>query len=539
MKLVTLSEMLAIEKEADASGLTYDQMMQNAGTNLAKIIAQEFGYLAEEGALGLVGKGNNGGDTLVALTWLADQGWKASAYLLAERGKDPLVEAFQQAGGELLGGKRGGIPALLAQLDDHALLLDGVLGTGIKLPLRGNIAKTLQAVKEHLADMDAPPIVVAVDCPSGVNCDTGEAAAETLAADLTITMAAAKTGLYQFPAAQFVGELQLAGIGPLDDLQAWQRVKRFVVEENQVGETLPPRPLDAHKGTFGTVMVAAGSVNFTGAAMLAGKAAYRAGAGLVTLAVPGGVYRVLAGHFPEATWLLLPEELGVISEDAAQILAKNLKRSTALLLGPGFGLEETTRDFLARLLSPQPEKAHAPIGFVKDVQPPSAEDGRIDLPPLVVDADGLKLLAQIPDWASRLPENSILTPHPGEMAVLTGLEKDEIQAARVDVAERFAKKWGHVVVLKGAFTVVASPEGRTALVPVATPALARAGTGDVLAGVIAGLRAQGVAAFEAAFAGAWLHARAGLLAEDFVGSAAAVLAGDVLEALAEAMEEVE
>jgi NAD(P)H-hydrate epimerase len=155
----------------------------------------------------------------------------------------------------------------------------------------------------------------------------------------------------------------------------------------------------------------------------------------------------------------------------------------------------------------------------------------VSLSPLVFDADGLKLLAKLPDWPKLLPAPAILTPHPGEMSILTGLTTDEIQKDRLTVARRFAQEWGHVVVLKGAFTVIAAPDGRTTTVPVATPALARAGTGDVLAGLITGLRAQGVDAYDAARAGAWIHAQAGLTAAGFQGSTAAVMAGDVLDAI--------
>jgi NAD(P)H-hydrate epimerase len=155
----------------------------------------------------------------------------------------------------------------------------------------------------------------------------------------------------------------------------------------------------------------------------------------------------------------------------------------------------------------------------------------VSLPSLIIDADGLKLLAKLPDWSKLLPAPAILTPHPGEMSVLTGLAIDEIQKDRLIIARKFAEKWGHIVVLKGAFTIIASPDGRTTTIPVATPALARAGTGDVLAGLITGLRAQGVDAYDAARAGAWIHAQAGLTAAGFQGSMAAVMAGDVLEAI--------
>jgi NAD(P)H-hydrate epimerase len=161
------------------------------------------------------------------------------------------------------------------------------------------------------------------------------------------------------------------------------------------------------------------------------------------------------------------------------------------------------------------------------------------LPPLVFDADGLKLLAKLPNWPKLLPAPAILTPHPGEMSVLTGLSAEEIQKDRLEIAKKFAAQWGHVVVLKGAFTVIAAPDGRTTTIPVATPALARAGTGDVLAGLIVGLRAQGMEAYEAAVAGAWIHAQAGLTAAEVQGSSAAVLAGDVLDAIADVMSAFE
>ncbi len=277
-----------------------------------------------------------------------------------------------------------------------------------------------------------------------------------------------------------------------------------------------PRPLDAHKGTFGTALIAAGSANYTGAAWLAGQAAYRIGAGLVTLAVPARLHAALAGQFPEATWVLLPEQAGFIAAQASAVIQEHLERATALLLGPGFGLEDTTAEFLSVLFG----------------------SGATSLPPLVVDADALKLLRRLPDWARRLPSPAVLTPHPGEMSVLTGLPKESIQADRLAVARRYSREWGHVVVLKGAFTVIAAPDGEAAIIPVATPALARAGTGDVLAGLIVGLRAQGMEAFTAAVAGAWIHAYAGLQAVETVGNPASVLAGDVLQAVIQVINDI-
>jgi NAD(P)H-hydrate epimerase len=543
MKLVTVSEMRAIEQEADASGLTYARMMENAGRGLAKeILRLAYSQDDEElQVLGLVGPGNNGGDTLVALACLAEKGWKARAYLIHRKGEgDPLVDRLKEAEGEIVISQRDeNFEQLIAFMITSDVVLDGILGTGFKLPLKDGIAHVMAAAKDALAELEWPPYAVAVDCPSGVDCDTGEAAAACIPADATVTMAAVKQGLLKMPAFDLVGELNVVEIGLADDLPSWKAVQNEVADEGLVAAILPPRPSDSHKGTFGTAFVVAGSVNYTGAALLAGKAAYRIGTGLVTLAIPAPVHAVLAGQFPEATWLLLPHEVGVIASDAEDVLARNLERATALLLGPGFGLEDTTKEFLENLLrgATLPKTAHGRMGFIPN-QTGEAEAKMLTLPPLVIDADGLKLLAKISDWPKLLPAPAVLTPHPGEMSVLTGLTKEEIQKERLATALRFAQEWGHVVVLKGAFTVVASPDGRTTTVPVASSALARAGTGDVLAGLIVGLRAQGVEAYPAAVAGAWVHAQAGLYAAERLGTSASVLAGDVLEAVPDVLAEL-
>jgi len=543
MKLITVSEMRAIEQEADASGLTYARMMENAGRGLAKEILR-LAYSQDDEdmqVLGLVGPGNNGGDTLVALSFLAEKGWKARAYLIHRKEQgDPLVERLNEADGEIfIAQEDDNFEQLKAFIGTSDVLLDGILGTGFKFPVKNEIARVMAAAKEALAESEWPAYVVAVDCPSGVDCDTGEAAAACIPADATLTMAAVKQGLLKMPAYDLVGELDVVDIGLPDDLPSWQAVRNQVADEKLVASILPPRPSDSHKGTFGTAFVVAGSLNYTGAALLSGKAAYRIGAGLVTLAVPTPLHAALAGHFPEATWLLLPHEMGVFSADAASVLTGNLERATALLLGPGFGLEDTTKEFLEKLLrgASLPKTAHGRIGFVQS-QAEEAETKKLALPPLVVDADGLKLLVKIPDWPKLLPAPAVLTPHPGEMSVMTGLKTEEIQKDRLAIALRFAQEWGHVVMLKGAFTVIASPDGRTTTIPVASSALARAGSGDVLAGLIVGLRAQGVEAYPAAVAGAWIHAQAGLYAAEVQGSTASVLAGDVLESVSDVLAEL-
>jgi NAD(P)H-hydrate epimerase len=258
------------------------------------------------------------------------------------------------------------------------------------------------------------------------------------------------------------------------------------------------------------------------------------------MAVPGLLHAPLAGGFPEATWVLLPHERGVVAREAADKLPEQYARASALLIGPGFGLEDTTREFIQDLVAGDhtPEKGASRIGFVQSDQKKTTKQME-PLPPLVIDADGLKLLAEIKDWHKLLPKAAVLTPHPGEMAILAGLPIEEVQADRLGTALKYAKKWGHVLVLKGAFTVIASPAGNAAVLPVASAALARAGTGDVLAGLIVGLRAQGLEAFEAAVSGAWIHAQAGLIAAEDLGTTASVLAGDLLESIPDVLVELD
>jgi ADP-dependent NAD(P)H-hydrate dehydratase / NAD(P)H-hydrate epimerase len=538
MKLVTVAEMKAIEREADEKGTLYAQMMETAGKGVAEEVMERYSHLEEQIVLGLVGPGNNGGDALVTLAELAQAGWTARAYLAKARAeKDPLVKRASDAGCELeIFDQDPNRQVLDGWLSEASVILDGVLGTGTALPLQADMAELLDNVSAFKrSGLPGLPDVVAIDCPSGVNCDTGETAPECIPADVTLCMDAVKVGLLKFPAYSYVGELAVVDLDLPEGIAAKDAVLHGVVGVDFCREYLPKRPLDAHKGTFGTAMVVAGSINYTGAAYFSGKAAYLIGAGLVQMAVAGPLHTVLAGQLPEVTWVLLPHDTGVIRSSAVQVVRKNLDRATAMLVGPGLGSEETTGEFIHELITQKSTRpTRAAIGFVtqSEVAQPGPEQA---LPPLVIDADGLRLMAQVPDWHKHLPAPAILTPHPGEMSALTGMSVGEIQSDRRGTASRFAREWGHVVVLKGAMTVVAAPDGRTGTIPVATPALARAGTGDVLSGILVGLRAQKLPAYEAALLGCWIHAQAGVAAGERVGHPASVLASDVLEAIPEVL----
>ncbi|MBI9048544.1 MAG: NAD(P)H-hydrate dehydratase [Anaerolineaceae bacterium] len=536
MKLLSVSEMKAIEQEADASGYSYRNMMEAAGTHLAEVIHTLYVPEEENIAVGIIGGGNNGGDALVALSKLLQFGWQVRAYVVKPRAADDIdLKLLQSKGVEittLAGDKK--LEKINEWIVTSSVIIDGILGTGSKLPVSADLSKVMAFIRDH----DELPLVVAVDCPSGMDCDSGAVDDSCIPADVTVCMQAIKAGMLKFPAYSYLGELEVVSIDLPDDALVDKHASAEVIDQFLVEDHLPERDLDAHKGIFGTAMIVAGSLNYTGAAYLAGMGAYRTGTGLVRLAVPGPLHTALAGKFPEATWLLLPHELGVIAEGAMDVLGKNLEKVSAILIGPGIGTENTTSMFMKRLLNKEIVRGKKnSIGFLSAEMNPQDKEST-EFPHMVIDADGLKLLAKHEDWYKSLPENTILTPHPGEMAILADLSVDEIQNDRIQIAKQYAKKWHQIVVLKGAMTVVAAADGRCGVLPVATPALSKAGTGDVLAGIITGLLAQGVPAFEAAAAGVWLHAQAGLVAESWHGSSATVMATDLLDALPEVFSDL-
>lgn len=540
IKIVTVAQMRAIEAAADQAGVSFAMMMEAAGNAVAEQILTRLDVAAEHKVVVLCGAGNNGGDGLVAANRLAEAGASVAVYCTQPPDESDVKVQRLRARGLLLADAHNDQRwrVLKNLLGGVTVLVDAVFGTGARLPLGGKPGDLLKQVHKHLEERQAePPLRVAVDCPSGLDCDTGSLDPLALHADLTVTFAAAKRGHLAFPGAEAVGELVVAGIGIDPQLMALKSIPLELATSESIRALLPKRPRDAHKGTFGRALVVAGSLNYTGAAYLAGAAAARVGAGLVTLAVPSPLYAALAARLPEATWVLLAHEMGVISAPAAEMVRKEYPKTQAVLVGPGFGVEKETAAFVRRWLGVE-ETASARRGSLGFVAPHTAEDeGQqpIAMPPAVVDADALKLLAEVDGWPARLPRETVLTPHPGEMAVLTGLDKETIQADRLELAQKFAKDWGQVVVLKGAFTVVAAPDGRSTVLPFATAALAHAGTGDVLAGAIVGWLAQGLPPYEAAVVGGYLQGLAGQQAAAMLGSTAAVLANDVLDGLIEAL----
>jgi len=355
------------------------------------------------------------------------------------------------------------------------------------------------------------PVLLALDLPTGLNADTGEADPACPRFDATLALGYPKAGLLRFPGAERAGRLRVLDIGVPGGLAAEAAVDVEMLTPEWAASRLPLRSPDSHKGTYGHALVVAGSRQYVGAAWLASQASVRTGAGLSTLASPSGVYPIAAAKGAEAIHLPLAEDAdGRIAPSAVESLRNSERRFTAALAGCGLGWSEGTTEFLRRLLDWK-------------------RSGMENLP-LLIDADGLNNLSCIQDWRNKISGPLVLTPHPGGMDTVTGIPAGHIQADRLSAAREWAGRWEATVALKGANTVIASPGDPLRIAPFANPGLATGGTGDVLSGVIVSLLAQGLAAPAAAAVGVWLHASAGEAVAGRLGQAG-VGASDLPDAL--------
>jgi len=508
MKIVTVEQMRQIEQKCAEIGLPTDVLMENAGKAVAEEVRRILGNIKQQRILILIGPGNNGGDGLVAARHLYDWGAKVSLYLPSQRPpNDNNLELVKNRGITCIDANQdknlSNLEGLLSSTD---AVIDALFGTGKSRPLQGIFPQVLKRVNE--AKKKQPKLkIIALDLPSGLNADTGTADPACLYADNTITLGFPKPGLFNFPGAERTGKLTVVDIGIPAHLA--DEVTTELITKEWAKAILPKRPIYANKGTFGKVLVVAGSINYIGAAYLACSGAIRVGAGLVTLATATSLQPILASKLTEVTYLPLPESKpAIISPKAADIIDQQLGQHNVLLLGCGVGQSQSAMDFVRSILF-KTESA---------------------LPPLVLDADALNTLAKTPKWWQQLANDAILTPHPGEMARLARVSVEEVQSNRIDLAKKAAQKWHKTVVLKGAYTVIAAPDGKCRVSAIANPGLASAGTGDVLSGAIAGLAAQGLSLFDAAALGVYLHGEAGEMVKVKLGDAGMV-ASDLLPML--------
>jgi hydroxyethylthiazole kinase-like uncharacterized protein yjeF len=527
MKLVTTTQMRALEVAAVAAGATWPGLMRQAGTAVAQRVA-ELGAAGDRLVI-LVGPGNNGGDALVAARWLHAAGRRVMLIAMRQErdGDWPLAEC-RAAGLVPLDGATLGDDALRALLADADVIIDGLLGSGTSRPLAGILARLVALVNQS-----GRP-VISIDVPSGLHADTGTAPGGAVRATRTIATGPIKRGCLFARGPALCGALETIAL-PIPPA-ALELVMSERLDAALARRLLPARPDDSYKGTFGTALVVAGSPAYPGAAGLASAAAARAGAGLVALATTRSTPAV--GRIPEIILRSLPDaEWGALGPAAADEVLALAQAAQAVLVGPGIGRDAPTVGFIQRLFGLDGARPRGSIGFRPGGSAEATAAGGGTLPPLVVDADALSVLGGLerdvrdggPHWWQRsAPGQIVITPHPGEMCRLLGCAT--LPDDRVALAADAAQRWSQVVVLKDATTVIASPDGRTVVHAGANAALATAGTGDVLAGLITGLICQGLAPADAAVLGVYLHGAAGRLVRDEVGEMGA-LASDLLPRL--------
>ncbi len=515
MELVTAAEMRELDRAAiEGRNIPSLRLMEQAGQAVAREMERRFGPLRGRTVTIVAGKGQNGGDGFVVARLLRKKNCRARVALLASpfslKGDAAVnLRRFQKAGGRCHAvDKESALDSVLAPLlQTSEMLVDAIFGTGLNAPVKG-----LPASAIALMNASGRPIV-AIDLPSGLDGDTGFVLGSAVTAALTVTLARPKRGLYLGVGPDHAGAVRVADIGIPADLIAAAKIPVSLLEAADVRPLLHRRPRTAHKGTFGHAGIIAGSAGKTGAAAMAAMAALRIGTGLVTVAAPRSASDVLEAKLLEAMTCPVPEtEARTLSEQALDPLLAFAAGKTALAIGPGIGTHPETQSLVRSLLV-----------AVKR--------------PMLLDADGLNAVAGHTDLLGRASGPLVLTPHPGEMARLLGTTSAAIQRDRLGAASRLACERNVCVVLKGAGTVVAGPDGSLAVNSTGNPGMATAGTGDVLTGVIAGLLAQGLPPWEAACAGVYLHGLAGDLAASEQGETG-LIAGDVIRAVPRAIQHV-
>ena len=498
--VVTTTQMKMAEDICALNGVSKNQLMELAGTASARRVEEMLGGAGGKNVVVLVGKGNNGGDGIVLAKRLNEAG--AQALVILVSGAPEAAEAS-----EVFGRYSNACPIAFYEQRPEAVksamasadaVVDCVFGTGF----RGGLDDMLSDLFAYANSLDHVKRI-SVDIPSGVNGDTGEAAENAFMPHVTLALGAVKQGILSHPCNDLCGAIQLLDIGIPDG--CFREYMAQITDESIMRLQLK-RPKNSHKGSYGSLLNVSGSGCFYGAALLSTRAALRCGAGLVTLASSKRVINGIASAVPEAVFYPLDQdEDGFMDKSASKRLVKPLMEATAAAVGCGIGNTENSRIIVKAVL----------------------QTGDC---PLILDADGINCVAGNINVLKDSRHQLVLTPHPREFARLTELSVDEIQRDRLNLARKFAAEKNVVLLLKGVNTVIAAPDGRTFVNSTGNPALAKAGTGDVLTGIIGGFLAQGMEPFYAAALGAYVH---GKCADELVKKAsdASILASDLIEYL--------
>jgi hydroxyethylthiazole kinase-like uncharacterized protein yjeF len=482
--VLTSAGTAALDRETEARGTPVEELMERAGGAVARAAADVMGGTYGRRVVVVAGKGNNGGDGLVAARVLSVWGASPVAVLLAdpEELRGAAANAFER-----LGDARWtsySLDRLTRELGRADAAIDSIFGTGFRGPAEGPHLEAIEAMNAS----GAP--VVAVDIPSGVEGDTGAVRGSAVRASLTVTFGGPKVGDVLHPGAEHAGDLRVVDIGFPDELL---HSDLGLVEGSDVRAMLPHRAEDTHKRRSGVVLVVAGSRRMTGAPQLVAMGAHRAGAGLVTVAVPGGALEAVQSGVAESTYLPLPEgSEGAVAEEAWDPISERLDDFDAVALGPGLSTEGEAPALARRIV------AESPV-------------------PVVVDADALNAFAGRPAELAKRRSEAVLTPHTGEFGRLFGLPVQEILEDRVGMVRKAAAETQATVVLKGSRSLIGTTDGVVRVSPTGSRFLATGGTGDVLTGAIAALLARGLASADAATASAYAHGIAGRLAGETMG----------------------
>ncbi len=487
MKTLTAEEMRAVDRQTIERGLPGQLLMENAGCRVVDFLLETFTPLTNHHVLIVCGKGNNGGDGFVIARQLFTRKLCRKLTVVDLAGAGDGRRILEATGCPVADHLDPNTPA--------TLIIDAILGTGLRGPAEGISLQAIQILNQGF------PLAhrVAVDIPSGLPSDTTEPTGEFFRTDYTVSFTAAKRSQVLSPIYQQVGNLRIYPIGSPEDLLASCQLNLSTPEDFR--SLFAPRPKNSNKGMYGHVLVIGGSYGKSGAPAMASTAAYRSGAGLVTVGVPAAALPMVASYRPE----LMTEPL---HEDSIFTLAAKM---SVAAIGPGLGTEAETVRLARRLYS------------------------ELEIP-AVIDADALNAIAgNVPPANGK---TRILTPHPGEMSRLTGRSTKDVQAHRLEIAQSFSAITGTVVVLKGDRTIIAFPDGETWINPTGSPSMATGGTGDILTGMIAGCLAQHSHNWRrAVVAAVWLHGRSGELAAKRLGEQC-TLATDLLDSLPEAMDEL-
>lgn len=499
--ICTASQMRNMDSAAwDVCRIPGIVLMENAALACVGVLSERFD-IKNTGFAVFCGKGNNGGDGLAIARHLFNKGAEVYVYLTSgsEFSGDALTNYLIVRALGITVIELDNAELLKSFIKSADCVVDAILGTGINGAPRGMAAETISAVNKYAK------FVMSVDIPSGADSDSGAVAGEAVNADITVTFAAYKRGMFLYPAADCCGEIILADISIPEFLADLKSTHCFAAHKEGVRKVFPKRVNNSHKGDYGKILIVGGSVGMAGAVALSARAALKCGAGLITAAVPASVNNIIQEKIDEVMTLPLPEEGGRIARNTAERLARRANICDAVLIGPGLGRSESVIQFVADFL---------PLLSV----------------PVVLDADGLYAVSKNMHILEDCRADIIMTPHSQELGYMTGMTASEVDSARFAVSNEFAGKNGVTLILKGHHTIITAPDGDMTVNTTGNPGMAGAGSGDVLAGMTAALLARGMQPYDAAVSAVYLHGAAGDRAAQEYGPDA-MCAGDIISSI--------